>query len=457
MVSPRIVTTDSESDPLYPPTIAPPREPLSLLRFIPAFIKNPLTVLPEAVYEERVYRYGRMLTWVTDPALIKTIMLDEYENFRKTGVERRVLSPLLGNGMLVSGGPEWKWQRRTTAPVFRQSEVLRYTPAMNAAADAMIADWRKSQPGTVQPIDTNMSDASYAVISDTMLAASDGQAFDRADLGNVRYSWPLAYALLGLPNWLWYPNRARKQASEKRMREAVLRLVQSRRANPGARDDVLVHLLRAKDPEGGQPMSDTQLVDVLLTLLVAGHETTAKALAWTLYLIAQSPEWEARMLEEVRAIAGDGEIKAEHVDGLKVTAMVLKESMRLYSPVPTLTRIATKDMDLDGLKVTAGSMIFIPIYAIHRHKRLWSDPNRFDPQRFTPDREAAYSRYQYFPFGAGPRICVGASFAMVESIVLLAAFVRAARFEVPEGFRPLPVSRVTLWTDSGMPLKVWPR
>ena len=137
--------------------------------------------------------------------------------------------------------------------------------------------------------------------------------------------------------------------------------------------------------------------------------------------------------------------------------MVLKESMRVYPPVPTLTRIAKKDMELDGLKLTTGSMIFIPIYAIHRHRRLWDDPDRFDPERFAPGRESAYSRYQYFPFGVGPRICIGSSFAMIESIIMLAAFVRAARFEVPPGFRPLPVSRVTLWSDSGMPLRVWPR
>ena len=454
MISPRAAAAESESVPLYPPTIVPPRAPLSLLRFIVAFIRNPLTVLPEAVYEEPVYRYGKMLTWVTDPALIKKVLLDEYESFPKTPVERRVLSPLLGNGMLVSGGPEWRWQRQTTAPVFRQAEVLRYTPAMNAAANVMIEQWRKSAPGTVQPIDTNMSDASYAVISDTMLAGSDEHAFERADLGNVRYSWPLAYALVGLPAWLWYPNRARKEKSEKRMREAVLRLVESRRANPGTRDDVVVHLLRAKDPESGQPMSDTQLVDVLLTLLVAGHETTAKALAWTLYLIARSPHCERRMLDEVLSVVGGEEIKAEHVDKLKVTTMVLKESMRLYSPVPTLTRIAKRDMDLDGLKVVAGSLIFIPIYAVHRHRHLWEDPDRFDPERFAPGREGAYSRYQYLPFGAGPRICIGSSFAMTESIVMLAAFVRAAHFEVPAGFRPLPVSRVTLWSDRGMTLKV---
>ena len=455
MTSPRAAL--SEGDLLYPPTVKAPRAPLGRLRFAVAFVRNPLTVLPEAVYEEPVYRYGRMLTWVTDPPLIKKILLDEYDNFPKTPVERRVLSPLLGNGLLVSGGPEWRWQRQTSAPVFRQAEVLRYTPAMNAAADGIIREWRKGAPGATHAIDTNMSDASYAVISETMLAGSDGPAFDRADLGNVRYSWPFAYALLGLPPWLWYPHRGRKERSEKRMREAVLKLVQSRRANPGTRDDVVVHLLRAKDPESGQPMSDTQLVDVLLTLLVAGHETTAKALAWTLYLIARQPQWEGRMLDEVRSVAGDGPIGPEHLDGLKVTSMVLKESMRVYPPVPSLTRIAKKDMDIDGLKVAAGSLIFIPIYAIHRHRRLWDDPDRFDPERFAPGKECAYSRYQYFPFGAGPRICIGSSFAMVESIVMLGAFVRAARFEVPAGLRPIPVSRVTLWSSCGMPLRVWPR
>ena len=457
MASACAVKPDSETDPLYPPTIKPPRAPLGFLKFVAAFIRNPLTVLPEAVYTEPVYRYGNMLTWVTDPQLIRKILLEDYENFPKTPVERRVLSPLLGNGLLVSGGPEWKWQRQTSAPVFRQAEVLRYAPAMNAAADTIIRKWSKSPPGTVQPIDTDMSDASYAVISDTMLAGTDGPAFDRADLGNVRYSWPLAYALLGLPDWLWYPHRARKELSERRMREAVLKLVQSRRANPGTREDVLALLLRAKEPDSGRPMSDTELVDVLLTLLVAGHETTAKALAWTLYLIARSPQWERRMLDEVRGVAGDGPIGREHLDGLKVTSMVLKESMRVYPPVPTLTRIAKEDMELDGTKVAAGSLIFIPIYAVHRHRRLWEDPDRFEPERFAPERESAYSRYQYFPFGAGPRICIGSSFAMIESIVMLAAFVRAARFEVPAGFRPLPVSRVTLWSDRGMPLKVWMR
>ena len=214
MASSRDVIGESESDPLYPPTIVPPRAPLGLLRFAVAFVRNPLTVLPEAVYEQPVYRYGKMLTWVTDPPLIKQILLDEYENFPKTPVERRVLAPLLGNGMLVSGGPEWKWQRQTTAPVFRQVEALRYTPAMNTAAEDTVAEWRKAQPGTVQPIDANMSDASYAVISDTMLAGADGQAFDRADLGNVRYSWPFAYALLGLPTWLCTPTADARNAAK---------------------------------------------------------------------------------------------------------------------------------------------------------------------------------------------------------------------------------------------------
>lgn len=454
MVSSSALPEESETDALYPPTITPPRAPLGYLKFALAFVRNPLTVLPEAVYREPIYRYGNMLTWVTDPQLIKKVLLDDYEDFPKTPLERRVLTPLLGNGLLVSGGSEWKWQRQTSAPVFRLSEVLRYTPEMNAAAEAVIRKWRNSPPGTVQAVDTDMSDASYAVISETMLVGAEGPAFDRADLANVRYSWPLAYGLLGLPDWLWYPHRVRKEASERRMRSSVLQIVQTRRNSPKTREDVLTLLMRAKEADSGRPMSDTELVDVLLTLLVAGHETTAKALAWTLYLVARSPTWERRILDEVRDAAGDGPVGQDQFERLKITSMVLKESMRIYPPVPMLTRIAKMNGELGGIKVTAGSLIFIPVYAVHRHRNLWDNPDRFEPERFAPDCEKAYSRYQYLPFGAGPRICIGGSFAMVEAVIMLAAIVRAAHFEVPAGFRPLPVSRVTLWSDRGMALKV---
>ncbi len=245
--------------------------------------------------------------------------------------------------------------------------------------------------------------------------------------------------------------------AERRMRDAVGDLVRARRAAPSQRDDLFARLLGAKDPETGRPMSDEQLVDNLLTFLLAGHETTAKALTWALYLVARAPAWEARMVEEIEHVAGGGPITAEHISRLTIVTQVLKEAMRLYPPAPVLTRIAKEPMEIGGKHVDAGSLIVMPIFAIHRHRRLWQDPDRFDPDRFAPEREQHYSRYQFMPFGAGPRICVGASFALIEAVAMLATFVRAAHFEVPAGHDPVPISRVTLRPRGGMPLKVWLR
>lgn len=160
------------------------------------------------------------------------------------------------------------------------------------------------------------------------------------------------------------------------------------------------------------------------------------------------------MLDEIAAVVGSGPLAPEHIDKLAVVAMVLKEAMRLYPPVPEFPRVPNTDVDLDGTRVRAGSYIFLPMTAIHRHHRLWDDPDRFDPTRFAPENDAKRSRYQFMPFGGGPRICVGATFAMAEAIAMLALFVRAARFEVPSGFVPQPLSRVTLWSANGMPLRV---
>ena len=212
-----------------------------------------------------------------------------------------------------------------------------------------------------------------------------------------------------------------------------------------------------KIPNSGEAMSDVQVVDNLLTFLLAGHETTARALSWSLYLVARSPRWEKRILEEVREVAGNAPILPEHIERLAATTKVLKEAMRLYPPISSLTRVVARDLELGGKQLAAGSLVILPMFVIHRHRRLWEDPDRFDPDRFTPEREATQLRYQYMPFGAGPRICIGASFSMIEAIAMLATFVRAARFEVPKGQVPVPVSGITLRPTGGMPLRVWLR
>jgi cytochrome P450 len=242
--------------------------------------------------------------------------------------------------------------------------------------------------------------------------------------------------------------------AQRQLRGAVATLVAERRAKPTATDDLLQRLMGAKNPETGAPMSDALLIDNLLTFLMAGHETTAKALTWTLHLLARAPQWAQRIREEVRDVTAGRAVRPEDVDALRITTQVLKESMRLFPPAPIISRRALAATELAGRSIPAGTQIIIPIYAIQRHRRYWADPDRFDPTRFTPENEANISRYHYMPFGAGPRICIGMAFAMIEAVAILATLVRAAGFASARDAEPEAVSRVTLRPAGGMPLKV---
>jgi cytochrome P450 len=242
------------------------------------------------------------------------------------------------------------------------------------------------------------------------------------------------------------------RAHENRLRRSVAELVKTRRASATG-DDLLAKLARASDPESGQAMADANLVDNIVAFLMAGYDTTAFALTFTLYLIARSPEWEARMHEEVVRVAGAGPVTAEHVAQLVTVQQVLNESLRLFPTAPIIARDIRKDIDFDGQRVPAGTIGIIPIYAIHRHRALWEDPDRFDPGRFDPSKPKP-SRFQFLPFGAGPRICIGASFATIEATIMLATFVRSARFALIDGADVSPVGRMFLVPRDGMRMRV---
>jgi cytochrome P450 len=313
----------------------------------------------------------------------------------------------------------------------------------------------------VHRIDRDMTETTFNVISATMFAGSaDQEAADilqAADTTLATISWDIAAVLMGLPDWVWVPGKFRRRRGGQRLRAAVAAiLVRRRSGGEMSGNDLLARLAAARDPDTGAPMSEQQLIDNLLTFLAAGHETTAKALTWSLYLLARAPQWQERIRSEVQAVTAGRPIDAGHIDQLVITRAVLKEAMRLYPPAPIMTRVAAEDVELAGEKLRAGSLIFIPIFAVHRHRRLWPDPDRFDPERFTPEREATYARTQFMPFGFGARTCIGMSFAMLEGIALLGTLVAGARFGWDGRHAPEPISRVTLRPKGGMPLTVWP-
>lgn len=431
-----------------------------------AFVRNPLEALPRAVYERDSYAYRDRL-WITESSLIRTVLLDERDKYYKKSTIR-FLGPLLGRGILTSEGSEWKWQRQASAPLFRQQDLLRFVPTFVRVTEALLERWRAAPPGSVQAVDRDMTRITFEVISATLLPSADRTVAPEVERSMGVFQrwagWGLLYATTGLPAWLPRPGMGSSARAITTLRNAVLAMLREKGSGPfspkkgpdpfSQPDDLMQRLMHARDPETGQTMDESRLVDNLLTFYLAGHETTARALSWTLYLLARSPEWGEQLAAEVARVTGGAPVEAEHVERLILVQQFLKESMRVFPPVPIMSRQALVDTELGGRRLRAGTTVVIPIYAIHRHAKRWAEPAAFDPMRFAPASEAKLERYQYMPFGAGPRICIGLSFAMLEATAVLATLLQRARFATAEGCRPYPIARVTLVPRGGMPLRV---
>lgn len=441
--------------------ITPPAQPLGPWRFLSTVVRNPLEAWPETIYREPVYTstvLGNSSLFVMAPNLIRRVMVDDADAFEKSEVLRRALSPALGDAILTADGARWRWQRRAAAPIFRAERIRSFVPAMIAAAERT-RDALAAASGAEVDLAQTMMRTTFEIIVETMLPGAGGIDAARVERGITDYlestSWVVALTLLRAPAWLPFPGRAKAERAKTYLRDELLRLAaEGRRTGTEGRNDLLSLLLAARDPETGQAMDDRDVADNLLTFVTAGHETTALALTWALYLLSHHPESEALIAAEVEAATAGGPLAPEHVDALPYTRQVILEAMRLYPPVPVVVRAALRDVDLDGIPVRAGTPITIPIYAVHRHAALWDEPERFDPARFAPEAAKARDRYAYLPFAAGPRICIGMGFALSEAVAILAVLVRSLRFSLRPGYLPVLKQRITLRPSEGMPMRV---
>jgi cytochrome P450 len=450
------------SDAFYPPTVKPPDQAQSPWRFFSRFVRNPLRAIPLSVYTEPVVSYGKkrpLVTWVTDPELIERILLKDAAQFPKTALDRRVLTPILGDGILTAEGESWRWQRKLASPMFRYAELLSHVPTMVNATEELVADWTSRGAAFSTDIEEAMTDVTFSVIARTILAGideSEAKAVKRSTRTYLdRISWEVAAAMLRWPEARWHPGKGSMRSAAMEVRGIVQRLLDQRRTAPGG-SDLVARMIASRHPDTGQPMTDGETIDNLATFLFAGHETTAKALTWSLYLLARAPDWQDRLRDEVRSAVKVQHVAAGTLERLPLTTRVLKESMRLYPPAPVMTRHSVDEFDLAGTRLPKSSLIVIPIFVLHRHRRLWPDPDRFEPDRFLPENEAKIPRTQFMPFGYGPRVCIGSSFAMIEATAILATLLQSVRFGWDGRHEPEPVSRVTLRPKGGMPLIVKP-
>lgn len=438
--------------------MTPPDAPLPYWHAVFKLLDNPIEAWPKAVYEEPHYLRGderQMFLYATDPAMLKDILLDRMAAFPKDWMFDRVTKPALGEGLLTAQGEDWKWQRRAAAPAFRPDNVAAMTPVMSAAAEAALCRWRDKGEGARLDIAAEMTAITFQVVLDTMLSGGEGIDVPAAARRITDYLETLGKVtpadLLRWPLWTRVALAPRGYRAMVYLKTMMDRMV-ARRRREAARGDLVDLLMAAEDPESGRRMDDALLRDNLLTFIAAGHETTALALTWSLFLVGSHPPTAGRIRAEIAAVAGEGAITHAHVERLAFTRQVVQEAMRLYPSLPLMSRMCVEDVEAGGVKVPKGTFVFIPIYAIHRHRRLWPDPDAFDPDRFSPEASARRHRFAYLPFGGGPRVCIGQTFAMTEAVTVLATLVRGATLEPDPGHRIRPLVRVSMRPQGGLPM-----
>jgi len=391
---------------------------------------------------------------ILHPRDIEYVLVTNAGNFTKSA-DYRALARVLGKGLLTNEGKPWQHQRSLIQPAFRRENILSYAPVMTRATNQLLACWTD---GESRNLHEDMMALTLQIVAQCLFGAEVGGVAERVGKAMAvimdRFVVDASEALLlpfDIPNFL-APARRRAINDLNRIIEGIIR---ERRDSDQQGGDLLGTLLQVRD-SSGQPMSDQQLRDEVMTLFLAGHETTAIALSWTCFLLAQNPRIEARLVEELRAVLGDREPTAEDVPFLRYTEMILKESMRLYPAVWGIGRRAIADCEIGGYRVAAGTNIFIFQYLTQRDPRFFSNPDAFDPERWREDpiRSGRIPRFAYFPFGGGPRVCVGASFAMLEATLLLAMVEQKFRLQLAPGQSVEPVASVTLRPKDGIHVTV---
>ena len=400
-----------------------------------------------------------------DPALVDLVLKERPRDFPKSERIREGLKPLLGNSVFITNGATWERQRRIIDPAFEGGRLRDTFPAMWDAGIAAVERLRPLADGAPVEIEAQTSHAAADVIFRTLFSipiehATAGAVF--AEFRAHQRAQPIFNigALLPLPRWFpRFHSRATK-ATARRIRALITDLTTARAAALAAGqapNDLATKIMTTRDPVSGAGFDTAEMVDQVAIFFLAGHETSASALAWALYLLACDPTWQDRLAAEAAAVIGPEIPYFSIVNRLKVARAVFREAMRLYPPVPMLVREATCPEVFRGRKVAPGAQIVISPWHLHRHERIWDHPDEFDPGRFQTENGREGLRAAYIPFSTGRRVCPGSSFAMAEGPLLLALLVRAFRLEAVEGRAPVPQAQLTVRARDGIWLRLTPR
>ena len=434
--------------------------PLSIPNIVRTARRNLLEIIPELATRQPMVSGRTIKRWhmVMDPVGVKRILRERPDAYPKSEHVKNILRPGIGESLFIAEGPHWLWQRRAAAPVFASRNVRELAPIMSAAAKNTV-DRVAAASGRLIDMHAEMVASTFEVISKVTFSGSsmiDGDVVHRAIESYIDQTARVSFLdVIGAPSWIPRFGRLVRTDSIREMREVADNAIALRMAEPdSARIDLLGLLSGGEDPKSGRKMNANELRDNLLTFIVAGHETTALALSWSLYLIAFDPAVQEQARIEAKAVLNGRLAGAADVDALVLTRRVIEESLRLYPPAGLLARVAREPDEIGGRTIKPGDMILLPIYALQRNVCHWDDPDQFNPDRFAEPQTV--DKFAYIPFGGGPRICIGASFAMMEATIVLASLISRFRFVPVAGREPEPVMILTLRPQGGVWLRAEP-
>jgi cytochrome P450 len=380
---------------------------------------------------------------LSDPDLIEQVLVTDNRNFVKPYIYQ-FLRPALGNGLLLSEGDFWLRQRKLMQPAFLRQRIETYGTAMVSHTQRMLARWRD---GETRDLHADMMQLTQAIVAQALLDvdvadASTGVA-EALECIMEDFSYRFE-SVFPVPLWIPVPRNRRLMRAVQLLDRIIERIIQQRRSASEDRGDLLSRLMQAQDEERGGGMTNRQLRDEVMTLYLAGHETTANALSWCWYLLGQHPEVEAKLHAELRDVLGDRAPTVADLPRLVYTERIILESMRLYPPVYAFGRRPIADCTLGGYAIRAGTTIMISQWIVHRDPRHFAEPERFDPDRWANDLQKRLPKYAYFPFGGGPRVCIGNTFAMMEAVLVLATIASQFRIRLDPAHAVVPWPSITL-------------
>ena len=450
--------TPSPKSSRRPKPIRPPwRDLMPLMRAFDTDILGALTLVRDKYGDFVRTRLPLHIYFVYDPRAIEEILLKKADAFRKDHTSR-LLSRVVGNGLLVSEGETWRRQRRLVQPAFHHQQLQSYAALMVAAIERAMAGWRD---GETRDVHADMMAVTLNIVAESLFGTDVSAA--AGDIGRIIGELMEQFGkVLGLaarfqpPAWVPTPTNRRLRKTRHRINALILGIIEARKQTHEQRDDLLSLLIRARDEGGGQ-MTDDQVRDEAILLFLAGHETTALALTYSLYLLATHPAEQARLVDELERVLGGRSPGLGDLDKLAVTEAVVLESMRLYPPAWGMARESLTPVEIDGYAFPKGSTFVMSTWVMHRDPRNFEDPAAFKPERWQNDLQKRLPRFAYFPFGGGPRVCIGNRFAMMEAKLVLASAVQRFRFEpTPETeIRLFP--SVTLRPRGGVKLRIGER